>query len=147
MTAEERIQQLEAENAALREQLAEALEHLGQALRGIHEFEGQLAKDSHNSGKPPSGDGPGRRRWSQRDQSEKPTGGQPGHAGRTLMQVAPPDEVVCHRPVICGHCQLSMTESHTLPTLVNTYTARRHLMVPDVFKRPNRLDSHREVVL
>jgi predicted nuclease with TOPRIM domain len=49
MTAEERIRQLEAENAALREQLAEALEYLGQALERIHELEGQLAKESHTS--------------------------------------------------------------------------------------------------
>jgi len=54
MTAEERIEQLEAENATLREQLAEALEQLGQALARIHELEGQLAKDSHTSLKSPS---------------------------------------------------------------------------------------------
>ncbi len=78
MTAEERIGQLEAENASLREQLAEALEQLGQALVRIHELEGQLAKDSHNSSKPPSSDGPRRKRRSQRQKSEKPTGGQEG---------------------------------------------------------------------
>src|SRR5712692_65303 len=105
MTAEERIGQLEAENTALREQLAEALEQLGQALGRIHELEGQLAKDSHNSSKPPSRDGPRRKRWSQRHESGKPTGGQPGHAGHSLMQVASPDEVVRHRPLVCGHCQ------------------------------------------
>jgi transposase len=88
----------------LREQLAEALEHLGQALGRIHELEGQLAKDSHNSSKPPSSDGPRRKRRSQRRTSEKPTGGQPGHAGRSLMQGASPDEVVRHRPVVCDHC-------------------------------------------
>ena len=49
MRAEERIRQLEAKNTALREQLAEALEQLGQALGRIHELEGQVAKDSHNS--------------------------------------------------------------------------------------------------
>ena len=105
MTAEERIDQLEAENAALRGQLAEVLEKLAQALERIHELEGRLAKDSHNSSKPPSSDGPGRRRRSQRQRSEKPTGGQPGHAGHTLMQVSSPDEVVCHRPMVCDHCQ------------------------------------------
>ena len=77
MTAEERIRQLEAENAALREQLAEALEQLTQALGRMHELEGQLAKDSHNSSKPPSSDGPRRKLRSQRQRSEKPTGGQP----------------------------------------------------------------------
>lgn len=105
MRAEERIRQLEAENTALREQLAEALEQLGQALGRIHELEGQVAKDSHNSSKPPSSDGPRRKRRSQRHKSEKQTGGQPGHAGRSLMQVASPDEVVRHRPLVCGHCQ------------------------------------------
>jgi hypothetical protein len=45
MTAEEQIEQLEAENVALRGQLAEALEKLVQALGRMHELEGQLAKD------------------------------------------------------------------------------------------------------
>ena len=74
MRAEERIRQLEVENTALREQLAEALEQLGQALGRIHELEGQVAKDSHNSSKPPSSDGPRRKRRSQRHKSEKQTG-------------------------------------------------------------------------
>jgi len=43
-----------AENAALREQMEQALAR----LRGV---EGQLAKDSHNSSKPPSHDGPRRK--------------------------------------------------------------------------------------
>jgi hypothetical protein len=74
MTAEEHIAQLEmelakeraktarveveltaerAENASLRQQM----EHILACLR---EVEGQLAKDSHNSSKAPSSDGPGR---------------------------------------------------------------------------------------
>lgn len=32
-------------------------------------------------------------------------GGQPGHTGHTLKQVVSPDEVVCHRPEVCSHCQ------------------------------------------
>src|SRR5215831_7038785 len=96
MTAEERIRQLEAENVALRGQLAEALER-------IHELEGQLAKDSHNSSKPPSSDGPRHKPRSRRLKSEKPTGGQPGHAGRSLTQVDSPDEMVRHRPLVCEH--------------------------------------------
>jgi transposase len=105
MTAEGRIRQLEEENAALREQLAEALEELGQALGRVHELEGQLAKDSHTSLKPPSNDGPRRKRRSQRHKSEKQPGGQPGHAGYSRMQLASPDEVVCHRPRVCDHCK------------------------------------------
>jgi transposase len=40
-----------------------------------------------------------------RQRSEKPSGGHPGHPGRTLLQVSRPDEVVCHRPLVCAHCQ------------------------------------------
>ncbi len=109
MLVEERIGQLEAENATLREQLAEALEKLGQALGQLHELEGRLAKDSHNSSKPPSSDGARRKPPSQHQRSEKQTGGQPGHAGHTLLQVASPaDEVVRHSPVVCDHCQQAL---------------------------------------
>src|SRR5262252_757033 len=105
MTQEERIAQLEQENAELRAQLAEAYQQISQLAERLQRVEGQLAKDSHNSSKAPSSDGPGRKPRNRRQRSEKPTGGQPGHAGHTLMQVASPDEVLCHRPMICAHCQ------------------------------------------
>jgi cell division protein FtsB len=50
MKAEESIAQLEAENAVLREQVS-------QLQASLAELEGQVAKDSHNSSKPPSSDG------------------------------------------------------------------------------------------
>ncbi len=50
MTSDEEIAALKAENAALREQV-QAL------LARVQELQGRLAKDSHNSGKPPSSDG------------------------------------------------------------------------------------------
>ncbi len=105
MTQEERIAQLEQENTELRAQLAEARQQITQLAERLQRAEGQLAKDSHNSSKPPSSDGSRRKPRSQRHRSEKPTGGQPGHPGRTLMQVAGPDEVVQHRPLVCGYCQ------------------------------------------
>src|SRR6266699_4686179 len=105
MTQEEHIAQLEQENAELRAQLAEAYQQITQLAERLQRVEGQLVKDSHNSSKPPSSDGPRRKPRSQRQRSEKQTGGQPGHPGRTLMQVANPDEVVQHRPLLCAHCQ------------------------------------------
>ncbi len=105
MTQEERIAQLEQENAQLRAQLAEAYQQIGQLAERLQRVEGQLAQDSHNSSKPPSSDGLRRRPRRQRKPSEKPAGGQPGHAGGTLLQVASPDEVVRHRPGGCAHCQ------------------------------------------
>ncbi len=105
MTQEKRIAQLEQENAELRAQLAEAYQQINQLAERLQRVEGQLAKDSHNSSKPPSSDGSRRKPRNQRHRSEKSTGGQPGHAGHTLMQVASPDEVVWHRPLVCAHCQ------------------------------------------
>jgi transposase len=105
MTQEERIAQLEQENAEVRAQVAEAYQQIKQLAERLQRVEGELAKDSHNSSKPPSSDGPRRKPRSQRHRSEKPTGGQPGHAGHTLMQVASPDEVIRHRTVVCAHCQ------------------------------------------
>src|SRR5579875_2277507 len=108
MTQEERIAQLEQENAQLRAQLAEAYQQISRLAERVQRLEGQLAKDSHNSSKPPSSDGPRRRPRRQRKPSEKPTGGQPGHRGGTLMQVTSPDEVVRHRPLVCASCQQSL---------------------------------------
>jgi len=91
------------ENAQLRQMLEEVLRRLG-------EVEGQLAKDSHNSSKPPSSDGLGHKRASLRKRSEKQPGGQAGHPGHTLLAVERPDEVVRHRPVVCQHCQQPLAD-------------------------------------
>jgi len=100
MPPDEENAALRAENAALREQV--------QALVArVREVEGRLAKDSHNSSKPPTSDGPearGRRTKSLRQKSGKKPGGQPGHAGHRVSLVATPDEVVEHRPARRGAC-------------------------------------------
>lgn len=73
----------------------------------VRELELRLAKDSHNSHKPPSSDEPTFRRparKSLRKRSGKKPGGQPGHTGRTRLQVETPDEVHLHVPYSCAHC-------------------------------------------
>jgi transposase len=80
MTAEERIAQLEQENAQLRAELAEAHQPIAQLAERLQQVEGRLAKDSQNSSKAPSSDGPARQLRSQRKASGKKTGGQAGHA-------------------------------------------------------------------
>jgi transposase len=107
MTAEERIAELEAIVAQQREQI----EQLGAYVR---ELEARLAKESHNSSKPPSSDGLKRKTKSLRVKSGKKPGGQLGHRGETLRLVAVPDEVVEHRPAHCAQCQTSLTDAEVV---------------------------------
>jgi transposase len=98
---EARIAELEAENAALREQV-ELL-----AAR-VEQLQVRLAKDSHNSSRPPSSDGFKRKTKSLRKRSGKKAGGQLGHRGQTLHLVATPDVVEEHRPHTCAHCHRAL---------------------------------------
>src|SRR5258706_15483200 len=98
MTPAERITQLEAVVEQQREQIAALLER-------VHELEARLAKDSHNSSKPPASDGLARKTRSLRRKSGKKPGGQLGHRGETLRLVAVPAPGVEHRPAGCAGCQ------------------------------------------
>src|SRR6266487_2672693 len=117
MNGEELVKSLEvlrAENQALRNDLATALEHLEEANAHIKQLEGQAAKDSHNSSKPPSTNGfkePVRKTQSLREKSGNKSGGQPGHQGRSLMMVQEPDQRIPLTPVQCHHCQHDLTEA------------------------------------
>ena|SRR5258708_27344753 len=112
---EEEARELKKAYAELKEQ-AEQKDHrieelealLMRALLRIEELERRLGKDSHNSSKPPSSDGLGRKPGKHRKKSEKPSGGQPGHQGHTLMQAPIPDTVLGHRPTHCEKCQCDL---------------------------------------
>jgi len=75
----------------------------------VKALEDQLAKDSHNSHRPPSTDPPRQRTKSLRRPSGKKPGGQPGHPGQTLCLAEQPDHVVEHRPDECASCGTSLT--------------------------------------
>jgi transposase len=88
----ERIAQLEAEVAKLR---------------------GQLGQNSRNSSKPPSSDSPFVKPApkSLRGTSGRKPGGQKGHPGSTLAQVAHPDETLRHEPGPCGGCGAALADA------------------------------------
>ena len=76
----------------------------------IQALQGQLAKNSRNSSKPPSSDGLNKpKSQSLRESGVRPRGGQPGHRGQTLMQVAAPQYVIHHRLRDCPHCQTDLS--------------------------------------
>ena len=77
----------------------------------IQKLEDQLAKNSRNSGKPPSSDGYDQgtpRPKSLRKRSRRKSGGQPGHPGEALKAVAKPDIVKVHRVQERQHCGQSL---------------------------------------
>jgi transposase len=90
---------------SLRGELAETRAELERALERIAELEARLKQTPRNSSKPPSSEGlakPAPR--SLRKRSGRRPGGQDGHKGATLVQVARPDREVRHEPGWCGRC-------------------------------------------
>ncbi len=114
MTEAARIAELEAENARIQALYEQSHEQIAQLVAQVQELEARLAKDSHNSGQPPSSDGLKRRTKSLRRRSGKKPGGQLGHRGETLHLVATPDAVVEHRPAVCAPCQTPLEEEPIL---------------------------------
>ena len=91
--------------ASLRRELEEARAELADARGQIAELEARLRQNPRNSSRPPSSEGlakPAPR--SLRTRSGRKPGGQDGHKGMTLAQVARPDREVRHEPGCCGRC-------------------------------------------
>src|SRR5215210_6498560 len=136
----EQVGQLKAQNERLQAEASDLRGHNFQLQRRNSELEALVAKDSHNSSRPPSTDPPwAKRTKSLRRPSGKRPGGQAGHRGETLRLAARPDRVVEHRPRQCRHCHSTLGEGRIV----------RHLRQQVVEVVPARLKvtEHRLAVL
>jgi transposase len=103
-------------------------EVIGQLAGRIQGLEDRVAKNSQNSGKPPSSDGLNKPApKSRRKRHDRKSGGQPGHEGHTLKAVLKPDRVKVHPVQKCEHCQKSLRK-----VKVERYEKRQEFDIPPV---------------
>ena len=134
------ITRLKAQIERLKAEVSELHGRNFQLGRRNAELEALVAKDSHNSSRPPSTDPPwAKRTRSLRRPSGRRLGGQAGHHGETLRLSGRPDRVVEHRPRQCGNCQASLAAAAVV----------RHLrqQVWEVVPARMKLTEHRLALL
>ena len=108
-----RVDQLTADFALLKAENIALRVECGTLRERVRTLEAQLAKDSHNSHKPPSSDGLAKPApKSLRAPSQRPSGGQLGHPGHTLRMVENPDRILTHRVERCSACGQSLDTVH-----------------------------------
>ncbi|MGH8549163.1 MAG: DUF6444 domain-containing protein [Methylococcales bacterium] len=102
----------DAEIERLRAQIVQQAAVIDELRQRIEELAARRAKDSHNSSKPPASDGLNRPKpKSLRRKGLNSTGGQKGHSGHTLKQVAHPDRIEQHLPPNqCDACHRPLPE-------------------------------------
>jgi transposase len=127
--AEETISAIYREGiGAVKKLVLQLCEQINLLNERVKKLEDQLAKDSHNSHKPPSSDGFKSGIKSVRVESEKGVGGQKGHEGRTLSFAEQVDEVVMHEMgKECPGCGESLEEVR-----VSRYERRQVWDIPEV---------------
>lgn len=136
----EQIGQLKTQNERLQAEASDLRGHNFQLQRRNAELEALIAKDSHNSSRPPSTDPPWvKRTRSLRRPSGKRPGGQAGHHGETLRLSERPNRVVEHRPRECRGCHAPLASAQVV--------RHRRQQVWEVVPARLRVTEHRLAVL
>lgn len=138
MRPEEELIQLRQENTRLRELLQQQQMVIEDLQKQVQKLQDRLSKDSHNSSLPPSSDRFARQPKSLRRKSEKKSGGQEGHAGKSLHWSCEPDEIlvqhveeceVCHQDLqAIPICHVEHRQVHDIPppqVIVREYRAEQ----------------------
>ena len=100
----EQNSQLSEQHSLVTEQNVRLQEENTALVQRVSDLERSVGLNSGNSSKPPSSDGlkkssakENKRTRSQRDTSNRKSGGQPGHKGTTLKQVNPSSALSCYK--------------------------------------------------
>jgi uncharacterized coiled-coil protein SlyX len=101
-------EELAAQVAALRAVVAEQSALIESLRAEVAALRRQAGRDSSNSSRPPSQDGPAakaeKRAGRRRARPGRPQGGQKGHPGASLAWRSRPDEIQVIEPGLCGGC-------------------------------------------
>ena len=136
----EDITGLKAQVERLRAEVSQLRGHNFRLGRRNAELEALIAKDSHNSSRPPSTDPPwAKRTKSLRRPSGRRAGGQAGHQGSSLRLSARPTRVLEHRPRECRSC-------HS-PLAAGKVISHRRQQVWEVVPAKLRVTEHRLALL
>jgi transposase len=114
---DDRIAELERENAELRALVSSLQTALAAAEQRIRDLEAQLARYSGNSSRPPSSDPPNAPPPARRKPTGRKRGGQPGHAKHTRVLVPPEKVTRTHvlRPHACRRCGEALSGDDPAP--------------------------------
>ena len=117
----EQNSQLSEQHSLVTEQNARLQEENTALVQRVSDLERSVGLNSGNSSKPPSSDGlkkpsakENKRTRSQRDTSNRKSGGQPGHKGTTLKQVKNPDKITDHFPPQCQACEAALSPEESI---------------------------------